>query len=627
MCGVCGVLNLNEREVSLTLLKKMTDSISHRGPDGEGWYQNKSVGFGHRRLAIVDLSTQGQQPMVTQDGRFAITYNGEIYNFLEIRVILESKGHFLHSKTDSEVVLHAWAEWGTECVKRFNGMFAFAIWDSKEEKLFLVRDRYGIKPLYYALLGNAVVFGSEQRAICEHPSIKSNIDKRALLEYFTFQNIFTDRTFIEEIKILPAGTILSVNLKNKEIKKHQYWDYHFREPVKQHDVREYREELERLLRQAVKRQLVSDVEIGSYLSGGMDSGTLTALASSELSFIKTFTCGFDLSSAAGVELNFDERVRAEAMSALFQTEHYEMVLKSGDMERSLDAVVKAIEEPRVGQSYPNYYVARLASKFVKVVLSGTGGDELFGGYPWRYYIGSNSKSFEEYIDSYYKYWHRLVNNTQIKQLFKPIWDEVDDVWTRDIFREVFSNHANELATPQDYVNHSLYFEAKTFLHGLFVVEDKLSMANGIETRVPFMDNDLVDFAMTCPVDLKVKNLINRPRVNENHIGNKKEFYFQQTSDGKSILRDVMSEIIPLSITQGQKKGFSSPDASWFKNESQTFVSRRLLDRKNEIYKFLDFNSVSGLVKEHLEGLENRRLLIWSLLTLDSIMSNKREKNP
>ena len=622
MCGICGVLNFDGSKVSSVLLKKMTDSIAHRGPDGEGWYQSKGLGFGHRRLAIIDLSPLGHQPMVSQDNRYALTYNGEIYNFREIRSELISKGYSFLSQTDSEVVLHAWAEWGPACVLKFNGMFAFAIWDSVQEELFLVRDRYGIKPLYYAHTGSSIVFGSEQRAIREYPAVRAELDKRALLEYFTFQNILTDRTFVEDIKILPAGTILSVNARTQKISKNQYWDYYFREPEGKIDSREYGEELDRLLRQAVSRQLLSDVEIGSYLSGGMDSGTITALASTELPCIKTFTCGFDLSSATGVELGYDERVKAEAMSALFKTEHYEVVLKSGDMERCLDTVVQAIEEPRVGQSYPNYYVARLASKFVKVVLSGAGGDELFGGYPWRYYIGSDSKNLEEYVDSYYAYWHRLVSNSQLKQLFAPIWDEVSDVWTRDIFRDVFSNHANELATPQDYVNHSLYFEAKTFLHGLFVVEDKLSMANGLETRVPFMDNDLVDFAMTCPVDLKVKNLFNRPRLDENKTGNKKETYFQQTSDGKSILREVMSDIIPSSVAEGKKKGFSSPDASWFKGESMDFVKTQLFEGKSAIAGYFDLTVLKKLVDEHLNGTSNRRLFIWSLLVFGSLQKER-----
>lgn len=622
MCGVCGVINFVGSPVDARILRRMTDAIAHRGPDGEGWYQDKGVGLGHRRLAIIDLSPAGHQPMVTPDGRYALTYNGEIYNFKELRLELEQLGHKFRSDTDSEVVLYSWAQWGKDCVTKFNGMFAFAIWDSVQEDLFLVRDRYGIKPLYYAHTGSSIVFGSEQRAIREYPAVRAELDKRALLEYFTFQNIFTDRTFVEDIKILPAGTILSVNAQTQKISKNQYWDYYFCEPKGKIDSREYVEELDRLLRQAVSRQLLSDVEIGSYLSGGMDSGTITALAATELPYIKTFTCGFDLSSATGVELGYDERVKAEAMSALFKTEHYEMVLKSGDMERCLDTVVQAIEEPRVGQSYPNYYVARLASKFVKVVLSGAGGDELFGGYPWRYYIGSDSKTFEGYVDSYYAYWHRLVSNSQLKQLFAPIWDEVSDVWTRDIFRDVFSNYANELATPQDYVNHSLYFEAKTFLHGLFVVEDKLSMANGLETRVPFMDNDLVDFAMTCPVDLKVKNRFNRPHLDENQIGNKKEAYFQQTSDGKSILREVMSDIIPSSVTEGKKKGFSSPDASWFKGESMEFVKTQLFEGKSAIAGYFDLTVLKKLVDEHLNGTSNRRLFIWSLLVFRSLQKER-----
>ena len=624
MCGICGVLNFDGSPVDRRVLKRMTDAIAHRGPDGEGWYTDKGVGLGHRRLAIIDLSPAGQQPMVTPDGRFALTYNGEIYNFKEIRVELEQLGHKFRSNTDSEVVLNAWAEWGADCVLKFNGMFAFAIWDSVQEDLFLVRDRYGIKPLYYSLSGNSIVIGSEQRAIKEHPGVKETLDKRALLEYFTFQNIFTDRTFVEDIKILPAGTTLSINARTRRISKNQYWDYHFREPKGKTDSREYKEELDRLLRQAVSRQILADVEIGAYLSGGMDSGTITALAATELPYIKTFTCGFDLSSATGVELGYDERVKAEALSALFKTEHYEIVLKSGDMERGLRTVVRAIEEPRVGQSYPNYYVARLASKFVKVVLSGAGGDELFGGYPWRYYIGSGSKNFEEYIESYYRYWHRLVDNSKLKELFAPIWSEVEDVWTRDIFRDVFKNHANELATPQDYVNHSLYFEAKTFLHGLFVVEDKLSMANGLETRVPFMDNDLVDFAMECPVDMKLSNLGSRSTAQTAEVSSVTSAYFQKSSDGKTVLREVMRELIPSSITDGEKTGFSSPDASWFKGESLDFVRRALFTESSAFYKFIDFDTTQQLIQHHFKGLTNRRLLIWSLLSLQIIVDGINE---
>ena len=226
-----------------------------------------------------------------------------------------------------------------------------------------------------------------------------------------------------------------------------------------------------------------------------------------------------------------------------------------------------LEEPRVGQSYPNFYAAQLASKFVKVVLSGAGEDELFGGYPWRYYRALANQDFEHYIDQYYKYWQRLIPNGDIAEVFAPIWDEVKEVWTRDLFRDVFLNHENELSSPEDYVNHSLYFEAKTFLHGLFVVEDKLSMAHSLETRVPFMDNDLVDFAMQCPVSLKLKNLKEATRVNENDLTSEKSKTFRRSTEGKRILRNMMSNYIPVSVTNDEKRGFSAPDASWFKGEA------------------------------------------------------------
>ena len=372
-----------------------------------------------------------------------------------------------------------------------------------------------------------MVFGSEQKAILEQSSFDRAINKQALLEYFTFQNIFTDQTLLEGIHLLQPGHYANLDFNNsKKLTFVQYWDYHFKEPNGNVDKREYVEELDRLFQQAVNRELVSDVELGSYLSGGMDSGSITALAANNFPYLKTFTCGFDLSSASRIELAFDERVKAEAMSARFKTEHYEMVLKAGDMERCLSNLAWHLEEPRVGQSYPNFYAAQLASKFVKVVLSGAGGDELFGGYPWRYYRGVTAKNFKQYVDEYYLYWHRLIPNAEIAKVFSPIWNDVNHIWTKDIFENVFSNHANSLSSPQDYINHSLYFESKTFLHGLFVVEDKLSMAHSLESRVPFMDNDLVDFAMQCPVELKLNNLGKVIRINENETGRKPNKYFR-----------------------------------------------------------------------------------------------------
>jgi asparagine synthase (glutamine-hydrolysing) len=615
MCGIAGLFNLDGAPAEHALLRRMAAAIAHRGPDGEGTYVDGAAGLAHRRLAIIDLSPAGQQPMVTADGRFALTYNGEVYNFRELRAELQARGRRFHSKTDSEVLLQAWAEWGPECVSRFNGMFAFAMWDRERRTLTLVRDRHGIKPLYYAQAGRSFLFGSEVKAMLAHPAFGAEMDPEALLEYMTFQNFFTDRTLFRGARLLPAGTVLTVHADGRRVAS-RYWDYAFAEPDGPADHEAYVEELDRLFRQAVSRQLVSDVEVSAYLSGGIDSGSITAIAAKQIPYLRTFTVGFDLHSASGLELGMDERDAAEHMSYLFKTEHYEMVLKAGDMERVLPRMAWHLEEPRVGQSYPNFYAAQLAAKFGKVVLAGTGGDEMFGGYPWRYYRAVVNDDFEHYVDKYYSYWQRLLPNATIRRLFRPIWGDVETVWTRDIFRDVFARHADQLTRPEDYINHSLYLEAKTFMHGLLVVEDKLSMAHGLETRVPFLDDDLVDFAMKVPVGLKLGNLGEVVRMNENEPGQKRSRYFEKTRDGKLLLRSAVQRYVPERISSGEKKGFSAPDASWFRGESIDYVRRTLLEGSPRILSFFDRDVVREMVLDHIEGRQNRRLLIWSLLSLE-----------
>lgn len=614
MCGIAGIVNLDQKKVAEGVLGEMTDTLEHRGPDGRGVFVERGIGLGHRRLAIIDLSEAARQPMQTEDGNYVIVYNGEVYNFRELRSELEKEGFTFFSHSDTEVVLKSFIKWGIGCLQHFNGMFAFAIFDKRKQELFLARDRYGIKPLYYCLVGNTVLFASEQKAILKYPGFKREVDLEALLEYFTFQNIFTDRTLLQGIKLFPSGSWAKIKLGSliNALEPTRYWDFSFSEPERPRTAKEYEEELDRLFSQAVRRQLVSDVDLGAYLSGGMDSGSITAVAARQLPYIKTFTCGFDLHSASGLEISCDERERAELMSYFFKTEHYEMVLKAGDMERILPKLAWHLEEPRVGQSYPNYYAAQLAAKFVKVVLSGAGGDELFGGYPWRYYRTNFADNFEEYIDKYYVFWQRLIDNRYIHEVFKPVWPKVKHVWTRDIFRDVFMKHEHNLRKPQDYINHSLYFEAKTFLHGLLIVEDKLSMAHSLESRVPFLDNDLVDFAMRLPVELKLKNLAKVACMNENDI----KKYFPKAGDGKLLLRRVMARYIPKQIIKAVKQGFSAPDASWFKGESIDYVRHKIFNNRAKMYEFFDQEAVQKLVNEHLEGKVNRRLFIWSLLNFE-----------
>ena len=615
MCGIAGLLNRDGSPPPPELVRRMTDAIAHRGPDDEGQHVDGPVGLGNRRLAIIDPTPDGHQPMCSEDGLVALTYNGEVYNFRELRGELERLGHPFHSRTDTEVVLRAYLQWGAPCVERFNGMFGLAIWDARSGELLLARDRYGIKPVYFTEAGGAFLFGSEVKSFLEHPDFGVGLSRRHLLEYLTFQNLFTEGTLFEGVHLLPPGSLLTVSREGPP-RVQRYWDFDFREEDSGGSDEEYRLELDRLFQQAVQRQLVSDVPVGAHLSGGMDSGSITALAASALPYMNTFTVGFDFTSVSGLEMHQDERVKAEAMSYLFKTEHYEAVLKAGDMERCLPALVWHLEDLRVGQSYPNYYVARLASKFVKVVLTGSGGDELFAGYPWRYYRAVVNDDFDHYVDKYYRFWHRLIPNRDMPDLFQPdVWADVRDVSTVDIFRGALpDSHAPE--SPEEYVNHSLYLEARNFLHGLLVVEDKLSMAHSLENRVPFLDNDLVDFALRVPIRLKLRNLGEVVRLNENEPGAKTERYFEQTRDGKLLLRQIMGRYVPESITDQVKRGFSGPDESWFRGDSIEHVRRVVLDPDAAIYEFLRPDTVQRLLQDHFDGRENRRLLIWSLLSLE-----------
>ncbi|MFS2013650.1 asparagine synthase (glutamine-hydrolyzing) [Azospirillum sp. CT11-132] len=620
MCGIAGILNGQDLPISPATLRGMTNAMFHRGPDAGGWWAEGGIGLGHRRLSIIDLSPKGRQPMATQDGRFVMTYNGEIYNFADLRRELVGLGWTFRSQTDSEVLLNGFAAWGASLLDRLNGMFAFAIWDRRDRRLFLARDRYGIKPLYYASVNGQFLFASEAKAFLAVPDFPRRMNVAGLFEYFNFQNFFTDQTLVENVRMLPAGCWMEISGAGgglSEPRLHRYWDFHFDEPETTRSPEDYLEELDHLFRQAVSRQMVSDVEVGAYLSGGLDSGAITALASRQVPLLRTFTCGFDLRNASGIELNYDERAAAEHMSYVFKTEHYEMVLKSGDMERVLPRVTWHLDEPRVGQSYPNYCISRLAGKFVKVVLAGTGGDELFGGYPWRYYRAPPGTGFEQFLMEYHTYWQRLVPAEQMKPLFRPIQGAVGDLNSFEIFKGIFPEHAPRGTRPEDQVNNSLYLEAKTFLHGLLTVEDKLSMAHSLETRVPFLDNDLVDFAMALPASLKLRRFAETVRLNENEPGAKSALYFQKTRDGKLLLRNLMERYVPREVVEREKQGFSAPDASWFRGESIDYVRRLLLGKEARIFDYLDRTVIRGLVDDHLSGRTNRRLLIWSLLSMEN----------
>ncbi|MCT7492508.1 asparagine synthase (glutamine-hydrolyzing) [Aliarcobacter cryaerophilus] len=623
MCGIVGFSN-SHFENKQNILKSMADSISHRGPDAEGFFVDKKIAFGHRRLSIIDIEG-GIQPFYDETNRYVLIYNGESYNFKELRDDLKKIGYSFSTNSDTEVILKLYIEFKEEAFLKINGMFALAIYDKKEQKIILARDRHGVKPLYYAIINQNLVFASEIKAILKHPEYKKELEYNALNEYFSFQNIFSDLTFYKDIKKLEHGCYLIFDVNTKQFDITQYWDFNFDSSSWQYNEEETIEILKDTFSKAVKRQMVSDVPIGSYLSGGIDSGSITAIAASNIPRLSTFTCGFDLSEVSGLELDFDERRYAELISAKFYTKHHEVVLNSKDLEWCIDDVMYYLDEPVLGMSYPNYYVSELASKYVKVVFSGAGGDELFGGYPWRYYhTTNNGLGKDNYIKSYYDYWQRLVPDVDKEKLFtKEIYDKMDKDWPFEAFKNVFKNYKGKLETEEDYINKSLYFEAKTFLQGLFYLDDKLNMSHGVESRVPFMDNDLVELAQKIPAKYKIKNLSSVIKLDENETGKSKKYYIQ-SHDGKNILRKALSELLPKEVVELKKQGFSAPDESWMRGSRKEYIEN-ILGNSN-LEKIFNMNYFKNKFDEHVNHKQNNRLLLWSLVSINSFFYNEGKES-
>ena len=617
MCGIAGIFNINGNPTSLNTIKAMTTKIAHRGPDGEGFYVEENIALGHRRLAILDTSALGSQPMESKNGEWVVVFNGCIYNYLELKSHLKSKGHSFVSTSDTEVISEGLAAYGVSFFEKFDGMFAIAAWHKPTKTLYLSRDRFGVKPLYYWLNGKTILFASEIKAFMAHPDFKVELNKEALNEYFTFQNLFSFQTLFKGVIMLPPANTVKIDTSNvTAIKHNSWWNYDFSQTDETMSFDDAKNETERLLKNAVAKQMIADVPVGTYLSGGMDSGSLTAIASKHVKRLTTFTAGFDMSSATGVEANYDERRDAELMANYFKTEHYEQVINAGDLAWSLPRVVWHLEDLRVGMSYPNYYISRLASKFVKVCLQGTGGDELYGGYPWRYYRVFQSLDQKSYFDNYYGFWQRLVNDETKKELFTDsIYSSINIDKPREVFERVFTfNNKLKYDTPEQHINNSLYFEIKTFLPGLLLVGDKLAMANGLEERFPFLDNELVNFAQKIPVKHKLGNLQNMKKIDEN-ISSKKNKY-QEFDDGKNVLRKAMMDFIPESIVNRKKQGFSAPDESWYRGENADYIKELLLNKKTVSSEFINPLYVEKIINEHMNDRVNHRLLIWSFMNFE-----------
>jgi len=563
----------------------MCTLLKHRGPDDSGQWADGPVALGHRRLSIIDLSPRARNPMPNEDESIWLIFNGEIYNYKDLRRDLIERGHRFRSETDSEVVVHLYEAMGPDCVAELNGMFAFALWDQPNRRLLLARDRFGVKPLYYAMIGKTLAFASEVKAFLALPDFKASPDPFALAEHFTFQNTFGERTFFDGVKLLPAGNYLLC--ENERIEVRQYWDLRF-QPDSRLSLQEWAQRLRGCFETAVNRQLMSDVPLGSYLSGGMDTGAISAVAARRIPKMHTFTCGFDLPAAASeLEQYFDERAESYKLARLLGTKHHELALGAPAMVAALPQVVWHLDEPRVGISYQVYFTAEMVRRYVTVVLSGVGGDELFAGYPWRYerLLGLTNGAFET---EYYSQCIRLLADEARQALFTPDLNRsVGDFSTLDSFRSVLRG-----ADGFDPLHKALYFDFKTFLNGLLLVDDKLAMAHSLEGRVPFLDNDLVETATRIPSEFKLRQ-----------------------GQSKIVLKQAMRGLLPDETLHRRKQGFTPPDASWYK-QSMSYIRDLILNPRATDRGFFEPSYLEKILDDHLNDRGNNRFLIWSLMCFE-----------
>jgi asparagine synthase (glutamine-hydrolysing) len=581
MCGICGLYapggGLGEPDRALGA---MVASLAHRGPDASGVHVDACAAIGSTRLAIVDL-LGGDPPIYNEDRQVVLVYNGEIYDHLRFRSRLERLGHRFASHTDSEAVVHAYEEDGIDCVASFNGMFAFAIRDLRRDELHLARDRFGQKPLYYHWDGETLTFGSELKALLASGRVRAQLDLDAMVEALTFQNIVSMRSIVRGVSLVPPGSVLTASRSGITIRR--YFDP-IPAPDASIDAREAPALVERTFRSAVERHLMSDVDVAAYLSGGLDTGSISSIASAALPRLSTFCIGFDVTGAEGLEAGFDELADARELARTLGTHHHDLRLDAADMEMVLPRMMRHLEEPRMNFSYPNYLAAGLASRWVKVVLSGAGGDELFGGYPWRYAHAAD----DAFPNGYFRYWNRLLTPGELREALQPdVLAQVDLTRPRRVFDEVMDESEGHPA-----LDRVLHYESRTYLHGLLVLEDKLSMAHSLESRVPFLDHELVDLALAIPAEHKLSG-----------------------ARSKDLFRRAVAGILPEAVATRGKTGFTPPQAAWFRGPQLEYV-RRLLTERAEARGIFRPAFLDRVVHEHATGLRDRRHLIWTLVCLE-----------
>lgn len=614
MCGICGIVGLADKK----LIKQMTDVVYHRGPDDEGYFLDDNVCLGHRRLSIIDLKG-GHQPIHNEDESIWVVFNGEIYNYLDLRRYLEERGHRFYTSSDTEVIVHAYEEFGDECVEKLRGMFAFAIWNGGQKKLFAARDRIGIKPFYYTVVGGKFVFGSEIKSILQYEEIKREVDLDSLNNYITFGYVPGPKTIFKHVyKLLPGHTL---TFMDNRIRIREYWDIKFQHSSIPNE-NYYAKQIYRILDECVKSWSMSDVPIGALLSGGIDSSAIVGLMSKNSEdAVKTFSVGFE----EGEE--FNELEYARIVSDFFGTEHHEILV---DFDKYVEFLPKSIwymDEPVFEQAtIPLYYVSELARKHVKVVLTGEGADELFAGYEryWGDYVATRYQKIPAIVRKVsdgiiLKASDHLHVSGLVKKGFEAmvIEDEFDrcmrwhTVFTEENKRELYAKKfESKIGNPEEphetirryftdttannILEKILYVDMKVWLpDDLLMKKDKMGMATSIEARVPFLDHNLIEFAATVPSNLKCKGLTT-----------------------KYIFKKAVSDLLPKVIIKKKKMGFPVPIEPWLRGELGDMASDILLSAEARKRGYFDIGYIQKMLKQHRAGGKDLSKLIWPLITFE-----------
>ncbi len=621
MCGICGYIHFDRtKAVREEVVEAMADTLVHRGPDDSGTFVKGNVGLGHRRLSIIDLTT-GHQPMFNEDGSVAIVYNGEIYNFRELKDRLEERGHTFSTHSDTEVIVHAYEEYGEECLEKFNGMFAFCIWDGRRDRLFLARDRFGKKPLYYGTFNNQFMFASEVKALLKHPDVIREIDMVSVSKYLAYDYVPVPRSIFKNIFKVKPGHWLTV--ESGRIRTGAYWDLTFTH-VREFDPRAAGETLVRLLKKAVEARLVSDVPLGVFLSGGIDSSCVVAMMAELMDpkDIKTFSIGFR-------EGGYDESSSARLVASRFNTDHHEQIVRPGAMLEVLPRVVDALDEPHADSSIiPTYIVSNFTRRYVTVALGGDGGDELFAGYNSflahllsLYYealpraLRSFCRAFSSRIlpvpaeptnflfrmrrflkdaDMPKAVRHQLWLSSFPPELQARVFADPGKV-KREAF-ELYSEAREYFATVEgeDPLDRVTYLLVKTYMtDDILTKVDRASMANSLEVRAPFLDRDFAEFAASIPSRFKVRHFTK-----------------------KWILKEAFKDRLPREILHKPKHGFAVPIGMWLKDDLKGMVLDAFRKDKIEREGIFDSRVISEMVARFLSNKGYTEREIWPLFMFE-----------